>query len=84
MKQCPQCPLCQLSFNCCFVEGIPSVIIEKYQTMANLIVQLANMEHSEKIAVADRLLWTHRFEVSAVVDALEELLDGRPVYCFLE
>ena len=81
-KQCPQCPLCRISFNCCFVEGIPSAIIEKDQTIANLIVQLANMEHSEKIAVAERLLWTHRFEVSAVVDALEELLDGRASVLF--
>ena len=50
--------------------------------IANLIVQLANMDHSEKIAVAERLLWTHRFEVSAVVDALEELLDGRASVLF--
>ena len=76
-KQCPQCPLCRFSFNGNFVEGIPSVIIEKDQTLANLIVQLAMMDHDEKIAVAERLLWTHRFEVSAVVDAIEDLLDGR-------
>jgi hypothetical protein len=45
--------------------------------IANLIVQLPNMGHDEKIAVAERLLWTHRFEVTAVVDAIEELLDGQ-------
>ena len=71
-KQCPQCPLCRFSFNCCFVEGIPSVIIEKDQTIANLIVQLANMEHSEKIAVAERLLWTPL--TKAQVSSLRTLL----------
>jgi hypothetical protein len=76
-KQCPQCPLCRLSFNGDFIEGIPSIIIEKDQTIANLILQLANMDYEEKIAVAERLMWTHRFEVAAVVEALEELLDGR-------
>ena len=76
-KQCPQCPLCRYSFNGDFVECIPSIIIEKDQTLANLIVQLAITDHDEKIAVAERLLWTHRFQVSAVVDAIEELLDGR-------
>ena len=81
-KQCPQCPLCRFLFNCDFVEGVTSVVIEKDQTIANLIVQLANTDHSEKIAVAKRLLWTHRFEVSAVVDALEELLDGRASVLF--
>ena len=35
------------------------------------------MGYDEKIAVAERLLWTHRFEVTAVVDAIEESLDGR-------
>ena len=55
-KQCPQCPLCRFSFDGDFVEGIPSVIIEKDQTIANLIVQLAMMNHDEKIAVAERLL----------------------------
>lgn len=77
VKQCPQCPLCRFSFNGDFIEGIPSVIIEKDQTIANLIVQLSMMDHEEKIAIAERLLWTHRFDVSAVVDAIEELLDGR-------
>jgi hypothetical protein len=57
-----------------FVEGIPLVIIEKDQTIAILIVQLPNMGHDEMIAVAERLLWTHQFEVTAVVDAIEELL----------
>ena len=76
-KQCPQCPLCRFSFDGDFVEGIPSIIIEKDQMIANLILQLTMMDHDEKIAVAERLLWTHRFEVSAVADAIEELLDGR-------
>jgi len=35
------------------------VVVEKDQTIANPIVQLANMDHSEKIAMAERLLWTH-------------------------
>ena len=76
-KQCPQCPLCRFSFDGDFVEGIPSIIIAKDQMIANVIVQLTMMDHDEKIAVAERLLWTHRFEVSAVADAIEELLDGR-------
>eukprot|EP00984_Skeletonema_dohrnii_P011929 scaffold4786_cov142-Skeletonema_dohrnii-CCMP3373.AAC.3 len=76
-KQCPQCPLCRYSFDGDFIEGVPSVLIEKDQELASLILQLPDMEHDEKIAVAERLLWTHRFEVSAVVDALEALLDGR-------
>lgn len=35
------------------------------------------MSLDEKIDVAERLLWTHRFEQSAVVDAIESLLDGQ-------
>ncbi len=52
-KQWPQCPLCRLSFNGEFIEGIPSIIIEKDQAIANLIVQLSMMDHDEKIAVVD-------------------------------
>jgi hypothetical protein len=76
-KQCPQCPLCRFSFSGDFVEGIPSIILEKDQDISNLVIRLANMNHDEKIAVAESLLWTHRFDVSGVVEALEELLDGR-------
>jgi hypothetical protein len=76
-KQCPQCPLCRFSFSGDFVEGIPSIILEKDQVISNLVIRLAIMNHDEKIAVAESLLWTNRFDVSGVVEALEELLDGR-------
>lgn len=75
-KEFPQCPLCRYSFDPKFVEGIPHQIVEKDQELANLIVKLPSMTLDEQIDVAERLMWTHRFEVSAVVDAIEALLDG--------
>ena len=75
-KEIPQCPLCRYSFDPEFVEGIPSQIIEKDQELAHLIVKLPNMTTDEQIDIAERLMWTHRFEVSAVIDAIEALLDG--------
>ena len=41
-----------------------------------MLLKLECMELGEKIAIAERLLWTHRFEVTAVVDAVIALLDG--------
>jgi hypothetical protein len=72
----PQCPLCRYSFHPEFVEAIPSQVIEKDQELAHLVVKLPSMTADEQIAIAERLMWTHRFEVSAVVDAIETLLDG--------
>mmetsp|Transcript_5372 Transcript_5372/g.12205 ORF Transcript_5372/g.12205 Transcript_5372/m.12205 type:complete len:867 (-) Transcript_5372:35-2635(-) len=76
-KQCPQCPLCRYSFDPEFVEGLSHLIIDKDQELAHLIMKLPNnMGYDEKIAIAERLLWTHRFELPAVIDAIEALLDG--------
>jgi len=75
-KQCPQCPLCRYAFDPEFIEDVSRQMIEKDQEIANLILKLSNMELDEKIAVAERLMWTHRFEQPAVVDAIESLLDG--------
>lgn len=76
-KQLPQCPLCRYSFDPEFIEVLPSQMIEKDEEIAKLIVKLPTMELDEKIAIAERLMWTHRFEVPAVVDAIEALLDGQ-------
>lgn len=75
-KSLPQCPLCRYSFHPEFVEAIPSQVIDKDQELAHLVVKLPSMTEDEQIAVAERLMWTHRFEVSAVIDAIETLLDG--------
>ena len=76
MKQLPHCPLCQYSIDPQFIEGIPGDIIAKDQEVANLLLKLECMELGEKIAIAESLMWTHHFEVTAVVDAVIALLDG--------
>ena len=67
------CIRCVLTQSICCIRN---QIIEKDQELANLIVKLPNMTMEEKIDVAERLMWTHRFELSAVVDAIEALLEG--------
>ncbi len=50
------------------------------QTVANLIMQLSMVDHDKKIALTYRLLWTHRFDVLAVIKTVEELLDGQSTH----
>jgi DNA-nicking Smr family endonuclease len=76
-KQCPQCPLCRYAFDPDFIESIPSQLIEKDQEIANLILNMPTMGLDEKIDITERLFWTHRFEQSKVVDAIEALLDSK-------
>jgi DNA-nicking Smr family endonuclease len=80
-KDRPQCPLCRYSFDPSFVEGVPSQLIEKDQNISNSILKLPDMDVTDKIAIAERLMWTHRFDVAAVLDAIESLLDGAASGC---
>ena len=76
-KQSPQCPLCRYSFDPDFVENLAKQIIEVDQDLSKLIGELPFDSFDEKVDVVIRLLWTHRFDVPNVVDALETLLDDQ-------
>jgi hypothetical protein len=52
-------------------------LIEKDKILTSLILKLPIIDLDEKIAIAERLLWAHRFDLSSVIDAIESLLDGQ-------
>jgi hypothetical protein len=60
-----------------FVECIPGQLIENDNILSSLILKLPIIDLSEKVAISERLLWAHRFELSSVIDVIESLLDGQ-------
>ena len=76
-KECPRCPLCRDSFNQSFVKCVLDQLIEKDKILNSLILKLPIIDLDEKAAVAERLLWAHRFDLSSVIDVIESLLDGQ-------
>ena len=58
-----QCPLCRFSFSGDFVEGIPSIILEKDQVNSNLVIRLAHTEPQSKDSCCRKSYVDHRFDV---------------------
>jgi hypothetical protein len=52
-------------------------LIENDNILSSLILKLPIIDLSEKVAISERLLWAHRFDLSSVIDVIESLLDGQ-------